>query len=122
MPANSSRVCAVITEGTVDAARAAIKRAAAVAGLIEVRLDFLRDFDFTDVEKLGELLQDKPLPVIITCRSVAEGGKQHVDDAVRLRLLVEGALRFADYCDIEAAHYDATARLAPDFSRLIVSY
>ena len=90
--------------------------------MIEVRLDFLRDFDFTRPENLRPLLEEKPLPIIITCRAIAEGGRQMIDDAVRLRLLVEGARNWADYCDIEAAHYEQAQRLAPDLSRLILSH
>lgn len=119
---NLGKICAVITEETVDAARTAIKQAARLADLIELRLDFLRDFDFGDPNKLRPLLEDKPLPVIITCRASAEGGRHHVADHPRLRLLVEGARRLADYCDIEAAHYAEATALSPDISRLIVSY
>ncbi|MEK6287568.1 MAG: shikimate dehydrogenase [Acidobacteriota bacterium] len=122
MSENRVRVCAVITEATIDAARASIKRAASIADMIEVRLDYLRDFDFSDRDGLRALLEDKPLPAIITCRATSEGGNQPVDDHVRLSLLVEGARRLADYCDIEAAHYEEAAKLAPNFSRLIVSY
>lgn len=117
-----ARICAVITEETVASARARMKEAAHVADLIEIRLDYLRDFDFTRPENLSSLLEDKPLPVIITCRSIAEGGRQAIDDQIRLRLLVEGVRSGADYCDIEAAHYEQAARLAPDASRLILSY
>lgn len=122
MSENRVRLCAVITEETIDAARRAIKQAANTADLIEIRLDYLRDFDFTDRDGLRALLEDKPLPVIVTCRSASEGGKQPVDDRTRLSLLVEGARRLADYCDIEAAHYEEAAKLSPDLSRLIVSY
>ena len=103
MTAGSNRVCAVVAESTVDAAREAMRRAASIADLIELRLDYLRDFDFSNLASLGALLEDKPLPVLITCRALPEGGKQKVEDRVRLRLLVEGARRFADYCDIESA-------------------
>ncbi|HJZ66577.1 MAG TPA: shikimate dehydrogenase [Blastocatellia bacterium] len=122
MPGNPSRVCAVVAEQTVGAAREAMRRAAKIADLAELRLDYLRDFDFTNLDALRALLEQKPLPTIITCRAAAEGGKQQVEDRVRLRLLVEGARRFADYCDIEAAHYAEAAALTPDLSRLIVSY
>ena len=122
MPDSASQVCAVITEESVDAARAAMKQTSAVADLIELRLDFLRDFDFGDLSALASLLEGKPLPVIITCRASSEGGRTHVDDPVRLRLLVEGTRHAADYCDIEAAHYAQASALSPDISRLIVSY
>src|ERR1700746_2491403 len=101
MSENPARVCAVITEETIEAALAALQRASQIADLAELRLDYLRDFDFNDSSALRTLLEHKPLPVIITCRDVAEGGRQAVEDSVRLRLLVEGARRLADYCDIE---------------------
>jgi 3-dehydroquinate dehydratase/shikimate dehydrogenase len=122
MPEKPARVCAVIAQQTIEAAHLAIRRAAGIADLIELRLDYLRDFDFTKTEDLAPLLAGRPLPVIITCRAVAEGGNQDVDHAVRLRLLVEGAKRFADYCDIEAAQYADAVSLSPNLSRLIVSY
>jgi 3-dehydroquinate dehydratase/shikimate dehydrogenase len=68
------------------------------------------------------LLDHKPLPVIITCRAVSEGGRQPVADHIRIALLVEGARQLADYCDVEAAYYREAALLSPDLSRLIVSY
>ena len=122
MSESPARACAIIAEQTIEAAQSAIRHAAGFGDLFELRLDYLRDFDFTKPEALGPLLEGKRLPVIITCRSVEEGGKQHVDHEVRLRLLVEGAKRFAGYCDIEAAHYAKAASLSPDLSRLIVSY
>lgn len=122
MPANPVRVCAVITEETIDAARNAMQQAAAAADLIELRLDYLKDLDFSDHLALRTLLENKPRPVIITCRAAAEGGQQRVDDRIRLRTLVEGARRLADYCDIEAAHYEQAITLSPDLSRLIVSH
>ncbi|HWC76755.1 MAG TPA: type I 3-dehydroquinate dehydratase, partial [Blastocatellia bacterium] len=122
MPERSPSICAVIAESSTIACLAAIKQAAGSADLIEVRLDYLRDFDFSNPELLRPLLENKPLPVIITCRSVPEGGQQHVDEAIRLRLLVAGARQLADYCDIEAASYPEAVKRQPDFSRLIVSY
>ncbi|HKQ08761.1 MAG TPA: shikimate dehydrogenase [Blastocatellia bacterium] len=122
MPDKSARICAVITESGVAAARAAMQSAAAVADIIELRLDYLRDFDFNNPDRLSALLDDKPLPVIVTCRAVDEGGQQEVAEAVRLRLLTEALRRGADYCDIEAAHYDEGTAARLDASRLIVSY
>jgi 3-dehydroquinate dehydratase/shikimate dehydrogenase len=122
MPEIVPQICAVITEETVDAARAAMKQADTVADLIELRLDYLKDFDYADQNALASLLEQKPLPVIITCRSIAEGGRKLVADEVRIRLLVEGAREAADFCDIEAAYYSLASALSPDISRLIVSY
>ncbi|MGA9770794.1 MAG: shikimate dehydrogenase [Blastocatellia bacterium] len=122
MPDNPARICAVITEESITAARAAMNRAAGVADMIELRLDYLRDFEFGNPDNLRALIFNKPLPVIITCRAISEGGRHYVEDNARLRLLVEGARQLADYCDIEASHYSDAAKLSPDLSRLIVSY
>lgn len=122
MPQTRSLICAVITEETIPAARLAIQQAGRVADIIELRLDYLRDFDFTSPENLRTLIENNSLPVIITCRALSEGGRQHVPEQMRLRLLIEGARLWANYCDIEAASYEQAARLAPDTSRLIVSY
>src|SRR5215813_777781 len=116
------RICAVIAEETVAGARSAVERAAQVADLAELRLDYLKDFEFSSLGGLRFLLDRKPLPVITTCRSIEEGGNQRIDDDLRIRLLVEGVRDLADYCDIEEAHYERAANLAPDLSRLIVSY
>ena len=62
MNEREARICAVITEPTVSEARAAIKRAATVADLIELRLDYLRDFDFNTPANLITLLAGKALP------------------------------------------------------------
>jgi 3-dehydroquinate dehydratase/shikimate dehydrogenase len=122
MAVTPARVCAVVTEETIAAARKALHEAKALAELAELRLDCLRDFDFANPANLSSLLEDKPLPVIITCRATGEGGRQYVDEQARLRLLVEGARRLADYCDVEAASYARAAALSPDLSRLIVSH
>jgi 3-dehydroquinate dehydratase/shikimate dehydrogenase len=122
MLGEQARVCAVIAEESIEAARAAIKRAARVADMFELRLDYLRDFDFARPEDLKLLLEDKPLPAIITCRAVEEGGNQQLETRARLRLLVEGARQMADYCDIEATYYNQAMQLSADPSRLIISY
>jgi 3-dehydroquinate dehydratase / shikimate dehydrogenase len=118
----SARICAVIAEPTMTAARAAILRAAGVAEMMELRLDYLRDFDFNEPGELSALLDGKPLPTIVTCRAVEEGGQQEIAEVTRFGLLGEALRRGAEYCDIEAAHYDAVRAAGLDTSRLIVSY
>jgi 3-dehydroquinate dehydratase/shikimate dehydrogenase len=121
MSQNRAGICAVIAEERVESARTALREAAQCADLAEVRLDYLRDFDFNDPQALQKLLEDKSVPVIITCRSVGEGGRQRIDEDARLRLLVEGA-RWAEWCDIEWTSFDRAAAFSPDYSRVIVSY
>jgi 3-dehydroquinate dehydratase/shikimate dehydrogenase len=122
MASDQTRLCAVITEATREAARWAFKQAAQTADLAEWRLDYLNDTDFGDIETIRRVLADKPLPIIVTCRSPEEGGQQQVDHSIRLRLLASLSREGADYCDVEAAHYRRLAQLDPDVNRLIVSY
>ncbi|HEY6333582.1 MAG TPA: shikimate dehydrogenase [Blastocatellia bacterium] len=117
------KICGVVTENTVECARAAVERAPACgADMIELRLDYLHDFDFSNPPGLPYLLECSSLPVIITCRAIEEGGHRQIENLERLRLLVEGSQRFGCYCDIEAAHYRAAAELGLDQSRAIVSF
>ncbi|HVF91819.1 MAG TPA: shikimate dehydrogenase [Blastocatellia bacterium] len=122
MAENKGKICAVITEESVQAAGEKMERAARVAGMIELRVDYLRDLDFANPEPLRPLIENKPLPVIITCRAGSEGGAQTIEDETRLRLLARALEMGADYCDVEAAHYDRFFRLSPDPERLIVSH
>ncbi len=117
-----ANICAVITEATTATAVEAIRRANREADMVELRLDYLVDFEFTNVEALRTFFNEIKIPTIITCRALEEGGKQAIADEIRLSLLVEGAKRFADFCDIEAAHYEQAAKLSPDIAKLIVSH
>src|ERR1700720_1767020 len=83
MSEKHARVCAVITEESVDAAPAAINEAAMAADLVEHRLDYLLEFVYFDTNGLHALLDHKPLQVIITCRAESEGGNQPVADNIR---------------------------------------
>jgi 3-dehydroquinate dehydratase/shikimate dehydrogenase len=121
MSGNTSRVCAVITEETIDGARTAIKQAAKVADLVEIRLDYLTDFDFKDLSVVRSLVSESSLPTIVTCRAASEGGRQQIDDETRLTLLAQASW-FADYCDIEAVHYIRALKFEPNTPRLIVSH
>jgi hypothetical protein len=67
------RICAVLTNRTVDAASAAIRQAESCADLLELRLDYLQDFDFRNVDRLRPILESRSIPAIITCRAPSEG-------------------------------------------------
>jgi 3-dehydroquinate dehydratase/shikimate dehydrogenase len=83
-----------------DAALLALRQAAALADLAELRLDMMAEFD------LARLLAERALPVIVTCRPAREGGFWQGDEATRLQVLREAARLAADYVDLEwdAAH------------------
>lgn len=108
-------ICVPIVATTNDRARADMKKAAALADLIELRLDYLEE-----PPDLETLLENRPLPVIVTNRPVREGGLWEGDETGRVALLREAVSLGAEYIDIE---HDAVGRLRESLgSRVIISY
>ena len=85
------------------AALAAMHQAAGRADLAELRLDLMAEFD------LPRLLAGRPLPVIVTCRPLREGGRWPGSEAERLAVLRQAAALGADYVDLE---WDAAGEIA----------
>ncbi len=112
---------------------------AADADLVELRVDRIGDVEAVR----NALAQSRPIPIIITVRSSAEGGAWSAGESARVALLFELAALRPEYLDIEfvtwqqqaalRSHLDqlgctsATLRLAPatpgsaDPPRLIIS-
>ncbi|CAN6469224.1 unnamed protein product [Victoria cruziana] len=86
------------------------KAKASGADVVELRLDFLKNFQCR--QDLGVLLREKKLPTIVTYRPKWEGGQVEVDEHKRmdaLRLAVELG---SDYVDVEL-------KVADDFMKSI---
>ncbi|OPX24279.1 MAG: shikimate dehydrogenase [Planctomycetales bacterium 4484_123] len=97
---SKTRLIAVLTQPRVDEMRSAMDAAAAAgADLAECRLDFLSEQ--LDRPALHRLLARRPLPVIVTCRPVRQGGRFAGPEDRRLELLATAAELGADYMDIE---------------------
>ncbi|MCD6404201.1 MAG: shikimate dehydrogenase [Planctomycetes bacterium] len=108
-------ICVPIVETTNDRAAARLEEAAVSADLAELRIDYLQE-----PPDLRRLLENRPLPVIVTNRPVREGGLFAGDEMTRVALLREAASLGADYVDIE---HDAVGFLGePAGARVIVSY
>lgn len=90
-----SLLCATVTERTTARALAVMGRTAARADVLEVRLDALAD---PDPERL---VREAPRPVLVTCRSVADGGGYRGSEDERLDLLRRGAAAGAAFVDLE---------------------
>jgi 3-dehydroquinate dehydratase/shikimate dehydrogenase len=94
-----THLCVSITvEDAAQAQRDLALAAERGADLAELRVD-----TFTDAEAIKRLLQNSPLPTIVTCRSVDEGGRSTLDDLHRLSLLIEAGAAGASYLDVEYA-------------------
>lgn len=107
----STLLCSSLTastkRGMLDEAREAKN---AGADVVELRLDFLEDFDPS--RDLEEMIEAFELPCIVTYRPSWEGGQYQGDDAPRL-----AALKLA--MEIGAAYVDVEFLIAPVFMAAI---
>ena len=88
-------LAAAIGAPDTTAALRALERAAQVADLAEVRLDYMRECD------LPRLIRARPLPLIITCRPRREGGRYEGDEAARLQILRQAIDLGVEHVDVE---------------------
>ena len=70
-------------------------RDAAPAGLVELRLDGVRDIDVRGA------IEGRRTPVIVTCRASWEGGRFDGSEEERLRILADAVRLGAEYVDVE---------------------
>ena len=83
--------------------------------LVELRLDYIRrSVDLT------RLLQDRPTPVIATCRRPTDGGKWRGSERDRIMLLRTAIVDGADYVDLEHDIASEIPRYGP--TKRIISY
>lgn len=85
------------------------------AKLVELRLDYIQSR-----VNLKRLLQDRPSPVIVTCRRERDGGKFTGSNDARLLLLRTAIAEGADYVDLE----EDVAKEIPRFgaTKRVISY
>ncbi|NDC52826.1 MAG: shikimate dehydrogenase [Planctomycetia bacterium] len=65
-------------------------------GLVELRLDSIQGS-----VQVKRLLQDRPCPVIVTCRRAVDGGRWEKSEEERLSILRTAIVEGADYVDLE---------------------
>ena len=88
-------ICVTLTEETTVGTIDRMVDFAGIADLFEIRADLILDLD------LLTLLRAKTRPLILTCRSISQGGRaEDADPATRLMLL-EAVKRGFDYVDVE---------------------
>ncbi|NQU76943.1 MAG: type I 3-dehydroquinate dehydratase, partial [Planctomycetes bacterium] len=78
------------------------------ADAVELRLDYLTD---ASDAALHVLLKDPPCPVVLTCRSAAEGGLGSRGDTERAELLTRAATMAGQWVDFELASLDSAGPL-----------
>src|SRR3954468_16233731 len=74
------RICVPICESRALDLRQAMSQAAEVADIIELRLDYLQgDELFRALRNLPSLINASARPVIVTLRSIEQGGNREMD-------------------------------------------
>lgn len=100
-PKATTKLIVPLTQPQPVAMRQAMLAAArAGADLVELRLDYLAD---TGDQALHLLLDKPPCPLLVTCRSSAEGGQFRGSDQQRVDLLTRSARIGGDWVDLELA-------------------
>jgi len=93
--AQDVQIAIPICAGDTAEALEKMQRGAALAQVLEIRLDGMEKFD------LHQILGSAPRPVIVTYRSKKEGGNGRAHYATRIRLLREAIEEGADFVDVE---------------------
>jgi len=118
-----SSICTSVTASTVQAFLAEVQEAASRGvDIIELRLDYLKDFDAS--RDLERIMASCPLPYIVTNRPKWEGGNFEGPEAERLATLKYAALKGAPYIDVEykaAAIFFAGRGEVPTTCKVILS-
>ncbi len=108
-----THLCVPIMVRTVEDALAIAARAAEHgADLVEYRIDHFTD----DLEGLTRLIDGSPLPCVVTCRPIWEGGFYDGEEQKRISVIEHVGLPTAagkspTYIDVELAGYQVSANL-----------
>ena len=95
-----------ISAGNIDAAKEQILAAAkAGAEMLELRTDYLQELNIELLKKLITSAKETSLPIIVTCRDVAEGGANNYSGQLRLEILLGAIKAGADFVDCEYANF-----------------
>ena len=108
-------ICISINQESRRLALVDMLNAARQADLLEVRLD-----RFGKAPDLGELLANKPKPIIMSCRRAKDGGYWDGSEKDRLVILRQCIISKADYVEIELDVADDIRRFPP--SQRVIAY
>ncbi len=107
-----TRLCVPLTGSTCqEMARQLEAAAAAGAEMIELRLDYLREWDGDSIRAVMVKAGQFEGQVIATCRLSAEGGQYDGEESRRISLMELAAHHGADYLDLEYEAWRQSAEL-----------
>ncbi|KAK4851772.1 hypothetical protein QYF36_018315 [Acer negundo] len=121
---NWTLVCAPLMAETVDQMLVLMDKAKQIgADLVEVRIDFLKNF--SPRNDLNILIKQAPLPTLITYRPKWEGGQYDGDESTRQETLRIAMELGTDYLDVELKvaqeFYSSIQGKKPEKLKIIVS-
>ncbi len=94
----NNKLCVPIVAENLEQARHDLQKAQKLADIIELRLDYFKNPDETDLENF---IQAGRKPVILTCRTVSYGGEYKHSEARRAALFKAAIDQQYDYIDVE---------------------
>jgi len=125
MRTRRAKICVPVAVNRVAEITPAIDRAASVADLIELRLDYLSEDELaTFGGSVDTLLDSSPVPLILTLRPADEGGRSNLDLARRLAFWSNLPKRSDCNFDLELSIAERLAGKLTDFdwARVICSH
>jgi 3-dehydroquinate dehydratase/shikimate dehydrogenase len=108
-------ICISIAQESRRLALADMLNAAGQCDILECRLD-----RFGKAPEIGELLSNKPKPVIMSCRRPQDGGTWSGSESDRIALLRQCIISKADYVEIELDIADDIRKFPP--AKRVISY
>jgi 3-dehydroquinate dehydratase type I len=111
-----NKIAVSLAPADTSAALAALTEVAGKVEMAEIRLDRMASFD------LHALVSESPCQLILTCRSVAEGGFFPGSEKDRLAVLVHAMRVNAAFVDVEWNSIHAVSVPKTTTSRIIVSH
>jgi 3-dehydroquinate dehydratase / shikimate dehydrogenase len=108
-------ICISIAQESRRLALADMLNAQAQCDMLECRLD-----RFSKAPDIGELLANKPKPMIMSCRRTQDGGQWSGSEQDRIALLRQCIISKADYVEIELDIADEIRKFPP--AKRLISY
>jgi 3-dehydroquinate dehydratase/shikimate dehydrogenase len=101
---NKSLLCLVLTESTLEQNRELFERYRHYIDIVELRADFLDREEMQHIKKFPAMVD---IPVILTLRRKADGGRFQDSEAERRNLLKKNTVKAFSYIDLETDFRDS---------------
>jgi 3-dehydroquinate dehydratase type I len=121
MTMKNYKICLILAEESLEGLIKKYQKYKNLADFLELRLDYLKKIDFSNLEKLRNLIGEDE-KVILTCRKQEEGGKFKESEDKRLTIINFLLKLDFPYVDIEESSYERNLKPKKSKSKIILSY